>query len=342
MRNSGLALVAWVLLLIIGAGCAGKSPELSSGIIYLRQENYQKAAELLESAVELDPENWEPHYQLAIAYMGLDRYTEAYPEFKKATELNPAKADEVKQKHYAYWYDHFMPGVTALKGKEYDEAQRLFRESIAIDPTRVEALSNLGFAYHKTGKTEESLEAYAGVVAVDPQNVDAWLAMAEIQKELNRHEETIASLEKILEIEPQNKTALLGIADSYRELGDNAKALAAYDRASAAMPDDAGLLFQMAVIHYKDDRLAEAARYFRKAAETSEPGGGLHLDALFNQAQMQVRLEDFEGAKNTVLELIKLKDDAPEYHDLIGRIYFRLGNQEEGMKEFERAKELEG
>jgi len=44
MRNSGLALLAWLLLLIIGAGCAGKSPELSSGIIYLRQENYQKAA----------------------------------------------------------------------------------------------------------------------------------------------------------------------------------------------------------------------------------------------------------------------------------------------------------
>ncbi len=342
MRNSGWALVAWMLLLIIGAGCAGKSPELSSGIIYLRQENYQKAVELLESAVELDPENWESHYQLGIAYMGLDRYTDAFPEFQKASELNPARAGEVEQKHYAYWYDHFMPGVTALKAKEFDEAIRLFSEAGEIDPTRTDSYSNLAFAYHKTGQHEESLAAYRKVVEIDPQNVDAWLAIAEIQTQLNRHEGTIESYQKVLAVDPESKTALLGIADSYEELGDNANALIAYEEASKAMPEDAGILFQMAVICYKEDKLAEAATYFRKAADVSTPGDGLHLDALYNQAQMQVRLEDFEGAKATMLELIQLKDDSPEYWDLLGRVHFRLGDQEEGMASFEKAKALEG
>jgi tetratricopeptide (TPR) repeat protein len=341
MRNSGLTLVAWALLVVIGAGCAGKSPELSSGIIYLRQENYEKAAELLEKAVELDPENWEGHFQLGIAYMELGRRSDAYPEFKRAKELGASKAEEVEQKHYAYWYDSFMPGVTKLKGREYDEAERLFREAIEIDPERTDAYSNLGFAYHKSGKIEQSLEAYRNVINIEPDNVDALLAIAEVLTELKRYEEANNTLRRILEIDPSQHNCHLAIAENCKELEDLDGALAAYLKASEAMPEDGTIPFGMAVIYYKRNDFGEAATFFQRAADASQPGDGLYMDALFNRAQMQARLEDYEGAKDTVLQLIEIKDDSPEYYDMAGRIYFQLGDQEKGMEMFEKAKALE-
>jgi tetratricopeptide (TPR) repeat protein len=341
MRNSGLRLVASVLLLIIGVGCAGKSPELSSGIIYLRQEDYEKAAEMLQKAVELDPENWEGHFQLAIAYTELHRYRDAHPEFQRAKELNPKKANDIDQRHYAYWYDHFMPGVTALKGSEYEDAATLFNEAIEIDPERTDAYSNLGFAYHRLGKVEESLDAYQSVVKIDPENVDALLAMADVQAELKRFQEANQTLQRILEIDPGRTECWLAIAENCKAMDDLEGGLAAYLKAAEAMPDDAAIPFGIAVIHFKQKNFADAATYFQKAADVSDPSDDIHLDALFNQAQMQAQLEDYEGAKETMLRLIEIKGDSPEYWDMLGRIYFQLGDQEKGMECFEKAKQLE-
>jgi len=341
MRNSGLTKVAGILLLIIGAGCAGKSPELSSGIIYLRQEDYQKAAQILEKAVEVEPDNWEPHFYLANAYAELRRFTEAHQEYEKAKELNPARAQEVDSSQYAYWYDHFMPGVTALKGKEYQEAERLFQEAIQIDPSRTGAYSNLAFAYSKMGQRERSLQVYDTLLQMEPNNADALLSRGQIQRALKRCDQAIESWTKLLEVSPEEKEILLDIADCYRELGDSENALRYYGMALEAMPDDGSIPFGMAVIYYRQDDFALAAEYFLKAAEASGPSSDLYRDALFNRAQMLVRLEDYEAARDTVLELIKVKGDSAEYYDLLGRIYYKLGNSEEGTRMFEKAKMLE-
>lgn len=341
MRNRGWMLLAWILLVAVGAGCAGKSPELASGIIYVRQENYEKAIEMLKKAIEVDPTSWEAHYQLAVAYSEIQRYSEAYPHFQKAEELAPGKAGDVNERHYAYWYDHFAVGETARKAKEYATAEKEFLAAVEIDPQRLEAYSNLAFTYHKMGEIERSLAMYEKVVEIDPDNADALQAMAAVQRDLKRYGEAVEALNRLLAVDPERKATHLDIAECYRQLGDNENALKAYQEALEAVPNEPTVPFQMAVIYYKDGNYADAATYFLKAAEASEPSGDLHADALYNRAQMQVQLEDFEGAKETMLRLIEVRPDVPEYYDLLGRIYFALGDQEKGMEMFEKAKSLE-
>jgi Flp pilus assembly protein TadD len=341
MSNSGWRLAACVLLVVLGAGCAGKSPELSSGILYIRQGNYEKAVELLDRAVAANPDSWEAHYQLAIANMELDRYEAAYPHFVKAKELSPTKAKEVGEKHYAYWYDHFMPGVTALKGQSFAEAIQKFKEAIQIDPTRGESYSNLGFAYHKTGDLEGSLGAYLKAAEMNPGKADPLLAVATVQAELKRYGDMVVTYEKVLIVDPTNKEALLGTPEGYMELGQTDRALTAYERAMQAMPTDGSLAFDVALIYYKQEDFANAASYFEKAGKAAEVGSKLQRDSIFNHAQMLIRLEDYEAAKVLMEALVGTDPEVSEYWDQLGRIYFQLGDQKKGMAAFEKAKALE-
>lgn len=59
----------------------------------LEQGNYEEAIKRLESSIDLDGSVFETHYNLAVAYVGVDKFDKAIPELNQAIKLNPASAD---------------------------------------------------------------------------------------------------------------------------------------------------------------------------------------------------------------------------------------------------------
>ena len=55
--------------------------------------DYEQAAEKLKSSIDLDPNIFETHYNLAVVYTNLDDYANAVEEYKKALKLKPDNAD---------------------------------------------------------------------------------------------------------------------------------------------------------------------------------------------------------------------------------------------------------
>jgi len=53
----------------------------------------QQAIEKLKSSIDLDPNIFETHYNLAVAYTEIEDYINAIEEFKKAIKLKPDSAD---------------------------------------------------------------------------------------------------------------------------------------------------------------------------------------------------------------------------------------------------------
>jgi len=54
----------------------------------LDQEKFEEAAVEAEKAISLDPEDPEPHFELATALANLDRYAEAADHYEKALSLD--------------------------------------------------------------------------------------------------------------------------------------------------------------------------------------------------------------------------------------------------------------
>ena len=61
------------------------------GVIYLlKQNNPEKAIEVLTKAVKCDPESTLAHYNLGLAYEGTGKTKEAEREFKETLKLDTA------------------------------------------------------------------------------------------------------------------------------------------------------------------------------------------------------------------------------------------------------------
>ena len=66
--KSKLLVVTMLLGCIVFAFSCSKNASLTSGKLYLGQENLGKAQEQLEAAVQQIPQDWEPHFLLGVVY----------------------------------------------------------------------------------------------------------------------------------------------------------------------------------------------------------------------------------------------------------------------------------
>jgi len=70
-----------------------KQRYLSSGHHYFEKGDYEEAAIQFRKAIQLDPRFGEAYFRLAMSYMKLERWHEAYPALLQATELEPDRVE---------------------------------------------------------------------------------------------------------------------------------------------------------------------------------------------------------------------------------------------------------
>ncbi len=130
------------------------------GLLALRQRNFETAAERLERARSLAPENDGIHYLLGLLESSRGRSTEAINALRKAVELNPSNltalyklAEEVERQG-----DESGPA----------EFQRLVQQILAVQPDNIAALVELGRVAAKRGDAERLKSALAKITARSP------------------------------------------------------------------------------------------------------------------------------------------------------------------------------
>lgn len=124
---------------------------LNYGMLSLLNEDIEGAEQALLQARDLDPENWEPHFQLGMLYDGAGVEDKAIESYSRSAELAP--------EHYE---PHNNLGLLLLAGddeSQYPKAEQLFLQSIeASGASILGPFFNLALAYAKQGKNAEALE----------------------------------------------------------------------------------------------------------------------------------------------------------------------------------------
>jgi tetratricopeptide (TPR) repeat protein len=125
--------------------------------------------------------------------------------------------------------DKLNQGVTAFAAQRYDEAAKLFEESVALDPEFQTARMYLATSY-----------------------TSIFVPGSPDPKSQEMAEKAVRTFEEILETDPNNENAMLSIASLYYQMDNSEESKKWCARIQAVYPNNAEALYRVAVIDYND------------------------------------------------------------------------------------------
>ena len=144
-------------------------------------------------------------------------------------------------------------GLVRAAGKNFQQgnyraAGKQYQQILAEDPNNLEALSNLGVVYVRSGDLRSAESTLEKAVTIAPDNDFLLTTLGIVQYRQSKFDEAIVQLTKAIAINPKSATAhnYLGIAASQK--GRQKEAETEILQALANNPDDADAHFNLAVI----------------------------------------------------------------------------------------------
>lgn len=193
---------------------------LAAGRLSLVPGAFDRAALEYRRATEIDPTSAEAWAGLARAYMEMqDRDGDAAAAFMKAVEVQPG-----------YYGPLVSFGDFWRRRGNYVEAEKHWRQVIALAPKLQLGHINLGGLYGDMGRYDEAERELRRALEIEPTRA-VLNNLGSLYQYMGRDEEAIRFLERARAAGPETHILLLNLGDSYRRLGRARDAQAAYRRA---------------------------------------------------------------------------------------------------------------
>ena len=196
---------------------------------------------------------------------------------------------------------------------QFEAAERLYREAIAIDPSDVHALHLAGVLAHQTNRNAEAAELIGRAIALDDRMPDFHYNLGLALWALDRREDAAAHWARVIALNPDHAEAHMNLGNALREQGLLDEAVTHLRRALQLKPSPfAHNNLGLALGAIGD---AEAVAHYRRAIEM-HPG---FLEPHLNLAIELAAAGQNDQALASVRRSLQIKE-TPENKDLFVRI----------------------
>ena len=197
----------------------------SQGLGILSRDDYARAAQYFEKAVEIDPGYAESWYQAGFCYGMLGRHADALRASRQAAKLRPE------------WAETYVNiGASSFALGQYKEAVEAYRQATKLDADNSEAQYALGLSLNKLGRTDEEILAYKRAVSLKPDLANAYEQLGAAYFKQKRYTDSLAAFEQLKTYKPDAKTYNY-LGESYFELGKTQESVDAFNNAVSYNPD---------------------------------------------------------------------------------------------------------
>ena len=168
-----------------------------------KNDQDERAAEVLKQAIGQDPNNAEAHLRLGMAYAALERKPEADESYKKAIELYKKRVQSDPKDADAF----FNLGEAHSFLHQDEEAARNYRQATRLKPDDEEAFYQLGISETRLAHYPEALTALKKALELNPDDYRATDAIENAQEGSNRIKEGKKHAEDMLKKQQANENA---------------------------------------------------------------------------------------------------------------------------------------
>lgn len=167
---------------------------LAEGVKLLDMGDTERAIELLNRAVELNPDLADAYFQLGIAYSLIETRDAAVVE----EQVTPTPTPGEKKQRVA----------TTNSEKAFEKAVAAYKKQIDANGKDDVAYFNLGRAYNKLNEDEDAAKALRQAVELKADDTEYQTELGAILIKLAQYREAISPLRKAIELDPENSRAI--------------------------------------------------------------------------------------------------------------------------------------
>ncbi|MDZ4384379.1 MAG: tetratricopeptide repeat protein, partial [Nitrospirota bacterium] len=278
------------------------------GKIYVLRKEFDKAVDILNRVIKLNPQNWEAYLFLAQGYAGKKLYNEARISYSKVVSNVPETETGKKARALLKELEVKIHFEKAGELKSKGDVEGALRETEAILGMTTDdhiALYNAGVLYYMLEKSEKAEEVLRRSVEKSPGYVPAHLQIALVYESLGRYEEANAEFIKVL-----------SLAKEGREV-DVAKSRLGLIKGEAAFSARLKKAYQLIQAGKYELALDEA-----KTVVTIAPDNYV---AHYTVGFIYDRLNKIDEARAAFLKSLEINPDYAKSHFGLARVYEREG-----------------
>ncbi len=163
------------------------------GALALQIENYEKALEFIEEAIEIGPATAIMYINLGAALRNLERYEEAIVIYDRALTFEENRGDA-----------YYNKGRALQAAERLEESCECYKQALAINDQDVDAWVNLGTVQHKLNDLDEALHSCEAAARIKPDTSAAYSNASAILFDKGLYEIAMVLIDKAIELSPDN------------------------------------------------------------------------------------------------------------------------------------------
>jgi arylsulfatase A-like enzyme/Tfp pilus assembly protein PilF len=180
----------------------------------------------LEKAIELQPDNPQPHLYLSEVFRQQGLNEKAEEEIDRVLSLEPENADA-----------HYQRGLIVSQLGNADAALEAYERTVSLDPTNEMAFNNLGTIYGMREEFDRAQAMFEKALEINPDLPQSHANLGGVHFARQAYREACEEWEISLRLDPTQKNLHVTLGSTYSMIGEYEKALVHYEDFIAVNPD---------------------------------------------------------------------------------------------------------
>jgi predicted O-linked N-acetylglucosamine transferase (SPINDLY family) len=216
-----------------------------------------------------------------------------------------------------------------------EEALDEYQQAIALKPDQATPRTNAGNVLRRLGRLDEAIRFHRAAMRYDPDRADIRINLANALLGANQIKEAEQAYRDAIRLSPTSSGAVIALFQLLKQIGRNDEARALLDE-NLERASDPALLALAAHEAYREKRLAEAERFFRRAVKC-DPDNPRRLNDL---AVVLAEQGQVDAAISTWRQLLRTDPQHATAHLNLGTQYRLLRSHKDAIDHLKRAVEL--
>lgn len=286
----------------------------------------EKAFEVLQQAVRINPLLSEANMNLGNIYLRKNMPHQAIEQYEKALSIIVNDAKAMNNLGSAY-----------MQLGHYRKAESYYRTALNLDSEYIDLYRNLGNALQSQGKYDDAVSQLTAAVTLNPQDAESFLLLGQIYRNLGDYPGAEKNLKKALELDGSLAMAQVSLGFIYIDQDRLQKARDVFETTIQSNPKLPQAYFGMAQISNLQDQTSEEIYYY-EIALSYDPH---MIEAQQNLGNAYMRQENYSAAIDTYRNAILVHPDNPDLHYNLAVTYAKTKRHESAVTEFAKALELD-